>query len=129
MQFHRDSGKDLNLISALGERSLRVGESEVTGSCIVSANTLVSDWRVANIDALDAAALAPILEMRPEIVLLGSGVVLRFPDSSIRQRFAEAGIGLEVMDTAAACRTYNVLVHEGRQVVAALIIDQSASVE
>jgi uncharacterized protein len=63
-----------------------------------------------------------LAELRPEVVILGTGVKLRFPPPSLTRALVEANIGLEVMDTGAACRTYNILMGDGRRVVAALLM-------
>ena len=65
---------------------------------------------------------AALLDLKPELVVFGSGAVFRFPERRIMAAFANARIGFEVMDTPAACRTYNVLMSEGRQIAAALLI-------
>ena len=72
---------------------------------------------------LQAADLEPVLALRPELLLIGSGVRQEFPDQALFRALYESRIGFEIMDTAAACRTYNVLVAEGRDVAAALIVE------
>lgn len=94
-----------------------------TSSLILSNTESVTDWSVAHISELALHHFEPAWRNKPEIVLLGSGRQLVFPDNEIRYRFAIEGIGFETMDTAAACRTYNVLLSEGRDVMALLIID------
>ena len=91
-------------------------------SLVVSGERLVTDWPATSIDALTADHLAAILELGPEIVLLGSGAAFRFAEAALLAPLCQAGIGVEVMDTPAACRTYNILLGEGRNVVAALVI-------
>ena len=81
----------------------------------------VLDWPVRSVDALDPERFAPALAHGAAIVLLGTGARQQFPDLSVLAAAAAAGVGLEVMDTGAACRTYNVLVAEDRPVVLALI--------
>ena len=76
----------------------------------------------ASIETLSADHIAAIVELAPEIVLLGTGPAFRFPDAARLAPLYKAGIGVEVMDTPAACRTYNILLGEGRNVVAALIL-------
>jgi uncharacterized protein len=73
-------------------------------------------------DELTAADLEPVLALQPEVLLLGSGVRQVFPPHELLARLYAARVGFEVMDTGAACRTYNVLVGEGREVAAALLI-------
>jgi uncharacterized protein len=90
------------------------------GSCLLSADRLVDDWPPQRLSELKAEHLLPIDALRPELLLIGSGPTMRFPDAEQLSALVKLGIGHEVMDTAAACRTYNVLVSEGRKVVAAL---------
>jgi uncharacterized protein len=99
-----------------------VNGETMTHSLIVSENELVRDWPPRSWEELTASHLKGVLELGPEVVLLGSGVVLRFPEAAVLAPLVEAGIGVEVMDTGAACRTFNVLVAEGRRVAAALVI-------
>ena len=83
---------------------------------------ILENWPVAHVRALAAADVAGLIALKPELVLLGTGQALRFPHGSVLGALAAAGIGMEVMDTQAACRTYNILTEEGRNVAAALII-------
>jgi len=89
---------------------------------IVSAREIVPDWPATTIDQIDERSMAPILAMGPEIILLGTGDSVEFPDRRLMAGIMARRVGLEVMDTAAACRTFNILVGEDRQVVAALLM-------
>ena len=122
MKFHLDAPGGLNLIRGYGPGQLRVGERTHTSSVILTATTIIEDWRPASVQDLTAADLEPVLGLAPEVVLLGTGPHQQFPDSAILRILYEQRIGVEIMDTSAACRTYNVLVSEGRSVAAALII-------
>ena len=82
---------------------------------------------MSDVRAMAETDVAALIELKPELVLLGTGKILRFPHPSILGAMAAARIGMEVMDTQAACRTYNILSEEGRNVAAALIV-QSGSV-
>ena len=83
---------------------------------------IVRDWPVSDPEALQPDDLEPALATDPDIIILGTGEALRRPVADLMGLMAERGIGVEIMDTPAACRTYNVLLHEGRSVVAALFI-------
>ncbi len=101
------------------------GESEAvlntfTSNLIVNQSTLINDWPVQNIDEITAESISPIIELDPEIVILGVGGKMLLPPVKINLLFQKYNIGLEVMDTAAACRTYNFLLTEGRNVTAVL---------
>ncbi len=89
-------------------------------SCLLSASTLIDDWAPQQLSELSAEHLQSITEMSAELLLIGSGERLCFPSAEQRGALTRLGIGHEVMDTAAACRTFNVLVGEGRRVVALL---------
>jgi len=122
MRLTLDSHPTANLITHLGPDGIRVGERVITRSVILSAREMVTEWPVDDPAALHLELLQPALRMAPEILILGTGQRIRFPDAGLFAALAAQGIGLEVMDTAAACRTYNVLVSEDRPVVAALIL-------
>lgn len=92
-------------------------------SLILSNAESVEDWPVIQANKLELHHFELAWQTRPEIVLFGSGQRMMFPAHAIRQEFAIKGIGFEAMDTSAACRTYNVLMSEGRDVMALLIID------
>ena len=93
----------------------------LTQSFIMTPDVLIQDWPPQSPDQLQQDHMQILLELQPEVVLLGTGTRLIFPALRITADLMEAGIGVEVMDPAAACRTYNILMHEGRQVAAALI--------
>ena len=122
MRLTLDTPAGINLVTHLGPDGVRVGKRMLARSFIVSAADLHEDWGVTEPGAVSLASLAPALALAPEILVLGTGDRIRFPASQLFAALAERGIGLEVMDTAAACRTYNVLVGEQRPVVAALIL-------
>lgn len=122
MKFTLDQPATVHVVRGYAPGLLRIGDREFTRSVIVSAQTLIDDWRPQRAADLTAADLAPALALQPGILLLGSGPRQVFPAPDLLAQLYAAGIGFEVMDTGAACRTYNVLVAEGREVAAALII-------
>jgi uncharacterized protein len=122
MKFTLDRPGTPNVIRGYAPGQLRVGEREFGRSLIVSAGTLIEHWRPQHIGELTAADLEPALALKPQVLLLGSGARQVFPAPELLARLYGARIGFEIMDTGAACRTYNVLVGEGRDVAAALII-------
>jgi uncharacterized protein len=109
-----------NLIRAWETGRVLVGERWISGNLIVSAEHIVGDWPAVDPRALDLDVLAAAIELEPEIILVGTGEVTVLPDLELMAALAERHIGIETMTTPAACRTYNVLVHERRRVVAAL---------
>lgn len=111
-----------NAIRACQPGEIRIGERTYTRSLVVSATALIEDWPPRAVSQIRAAHLDDVLALQPEILLLGTGARLEFPPAQLLQSIQHAGIGVEVMDTAAACRTFNVLLSEDRRVAAALII-------
>lgn len=91
-------------------------------SLVVTPERILENWSVTDAQSLATTDVAGLIALKPELVLLGTGKTLRFPHMSILGALAAAGIGMEVMDTQAACRTYNILTEEGRSVAAALIV-------
>lgn len=102
---------------------VQVNGERLTRSCVVAPDRLIREWSPGSIDDLATEHLAELAALEPEMVLLGVGSHLRFPDRALLRPLETRGIGVEVMDTAAACRTYNLLKGDGRRVVAALLID------
>ena len=98
------------------------GLCQVRQSLILTPLQLITDWEPNQLDELAATHLEMILKLEPELVLLGTGSRQRFPAMDIMLPLQQAQVGIEVMDTAAACRTFNILVAEGRHVVAALLM-------
>ena len=109
-------------IDAYGNGGFRFAEMSHRGSILCLPDGVFA-WDVTSADELDLARLGRLLEVLepPYFVLLGTGAAQVFPELDVRRAFIEAKVGLEPMDTGAACRTYNVLLAEGRPVVAALI--------
>lgn len=121
MKIQLDSAGNLNRIRHYGPGTLTVNQTAYAASVVVLPDRVV-DWPPQRFADLAAAHFELIRALNPEVVLLGTGDRLRFPAATLTRALAEAGIGLEVMDTGAACRTYNVLAGEGRRVAAALLI-------
>src|SRR5450631_4650584 len=122
MRFTEDSTSGINVIRAYGNGELRVNEHAYRGAVILSAATVIADANVHNLDALIAMDVSRTLGLEPELVLLGTGARQIFPAPSFGAQCLRAGIGFEVMDTSAACRTFNVLVGEHRRVAAILLL-------
>ena len=123
MKFNLDTPSAAHVVRAYGPGELRIGDQSFNSSVIVTATALIERWRPRRMEDLAPADLAPVLDLHPEVLLIGSGLRQKFPDRSILAILYEARVGFEIMDTGAACRTYNVLVAEGRSVAAALIIE------
>ena len=109
------------LRSADGELA-RVNELELRRSFVLSPEQLLDDWRPRSIDELQPADMDALLALQPAVVLLGSGARQRFPAPAVLAACLSRGIGIEVMDNAAAARTFNLLAGEGRRVVAGFLL-------
>ena len=111
---------NVNVVNAWKAGAILVGEDWLTGHVIISPETIIRDWDVDSPSSLAAEHLEAAAAMQPEIILVGTGGRLVLPEANLMRIFGARGIGIEIMDTPAACRTYNVLAHEYRRVVAAL---------
>ena len=129
MKIQLESGGGLNVIRAYTAGQVTVNQAVYVRSVVVTPERIVPDWPPMRFEDLDAVHFELVAALQPEIVLLGTGSRLRFPEASRTFALVRAGIGLEVMDTAAACRTYNVLVADGRRVAAALLMIEAAQAE
>lgn len=97
-------------------------EEVLTESFIMTPSQLIRNWPPQTVAEICANHLETVAELGPEVLIIGTGVSLEFPDVRLTYDLMDKGIGVEVMDTAAACRTYNVLMHEGRRVALALVV-------
>ncbi len=107
-----------------GEGYVRVGETDYRENLLVTPERLIGTWATGGFDALSESDFDALAALRPEVAIFGSGAALRFPHPRLTRALADAGIGLEVMDTPAACRTYNILAAEGRRVAAAILVSR-----
>ncbi len=110
------------VIQAYEDNSVQIDNKFYNTSLILSPQKLQSPWRPGSIESLSSEDFQPVLALNPEIVILGTGKKLVFPATEILLSVYQKGLGIEIMDTAAACRTYNILVSENRKVAAALIL-------
>lgn len=108
-------------ISEMTERETSSRFESLTRSFIMTPNQLIRNWPPQHFDELSVEHFKILFELAPEVVLLGTGDKLVFPEMETMAGFMELRIGFEVMTTAAACRTYNILMNEGRQVAAAIL--------
>lgn len=123
MKLHAERIEGTNAIARHGKDGVMVNGTQFTSSVVVPWSGAVTAWNVARFANLNADHFAALALHEPELVLFGSGEKLRFPPASLLRPLIERGIGFETMDTAAACRTYNVLLSEGRNVVAGLLFE------
>jgi uncharacterized protein len=122
MDFSRNEGPAQLIIQRIEAGSITVGGRDYSHSILVTPSGVVA-WPPRCLADIQAEQIAALADYTPEIVLLGTGQRLRFPHPGAQTPLIERGIGVEVMDTAAACRTFNLLLSEDRRVVAALLIE------
>jgi len=122
VKLHLTSSEGQHLFSGHGPGYVAVNRVRYETSIVVTPTSLTT-WGVTAFDALSKADFAAVLALKPEVVIFGTGRAMRFPDPALGRELTAAGIGLEVMDSGAACRTYNILAVEGRRVAAAILID------
>ena len=123
MKLHLDRPGATNFITAFEPTCVQVNQTRHAASLIVLRDRVIEHWPARSLDDLDKAHFEALAMLGAEIVLLGPGSALRFPHPRLTAALMAARIGLEVMDTGAACRTYNILAGEGRNVAAALILE------
>lgn len=127
MKLQADRMEGLNAISRHGAEGVLVNGVEHRRSVIVPWQGKVAPWEVPAFEALAEADFERLAALGPELVIFGSGARIRFPHPRLLKPLMSRRIGIETMDSPAACRTYNVLLAEGRAVVAALLFEAPAS--
>ena len=125
MKLHLSRNSTRNAFTGYGGGYVVVNGLRYASSLVVLPDRILEDWNVPALDSLTREDIAALASLKPELVLLGTGESLRFPDAKLLATLMAEGIGAEVMDTRAACRTYNILAEEGRNVAAALIIPRA----
>lgn len=122
MEFTEITSSEEAFIAGYGEGGFRMGENRFKGSMLITPNGFYP-WSATSKDEISLDSLSPVLdtENSVELLIIGMGQSMAFLDKDIRQAFGKKDIAIEVMDTGAAARTYNVLLQEGRKVSAALI--------
>jgi uncharacterized protein len=122
MKLQADIAEGVNIINAYTSNSVSVNGQVYTHSILVPPSGEMVRWPVDSLAALTEAHFEQLAQLRPELIIFGTGATLRFAHPSLMRPLMAARIGIETMDTAAACRTFNILVGEGRQAWAALLI-------
>jgi len=121
LKLHADTLTALNTVTSYGADFVEINQVRHATHVIVTPDQVLP-WALASFESLDASHFERLRDLRTEVVLLGTGARQRFPHPQLSRALADARIGLEVMDTPAACRTYNILMAESRKVAAALLI-------
>ncbi|SEO53775.1 Mth938-like domain-containing protein [Aquisalimonas asiatica] len=122
MKLTLENTGEANRIRSYDVGSITVNETAVTRTLLLTPDQLQDDWGPDDVGELGNRHMDAIAAMAPELVLIGTGRWQQFPDRELMARTIQAGLGIEVMTTEAACRTYNVLAAEGRQVAAVLFM-------
>ena len=122
MKLHLTTSENLNLITGYGADFIEISRKKYTQNLIVMANQLILDWQAADLASLSTAHFDELIALKPEVVLFGTGEKHQFLHPKVYQNLTAQSIPLECMTTAAACRTYNILMSEDRNVAAVLMV-------
>src|SRR5512143_1524183 len=123
MNLHLERHTGQNTVTAYGEGFVEINKQRFDVSLVLLPDRVAADWGRGGFGALREEDFSRLLDFSPELVLLGTGARQRFPHPSLLRPLIEAHVGFEVMDLQAACRTYNILMAEGRRVAAALLFN------
>ena len=124
MQFTREQISEITVRQVEPGR-IRIGNDVVHNNVLLTAGREIRDWSIEDIEQLGESDLQAILEEAPEMIVVGTGWKSVFPPRELVFALARRGIGFETMDTPAACRTFNILINEGRRAAAALIVNDA----
>jgi uncharacterized protein len=122
LKLHPAAATARNTFTGYGQGFVSINGTRFDKSVVVLPQRVVTDWPATTFDALAAAHFAALAALGADIILLGTGATIRFPRPELVRPLVEARLGLEVMDVQAACRTYNILMAEERNVAAALLL-------
>ncbi len=122
MKFAQDSQDEGYVITAYDNDAVSINGKTFSQSLIVTTTQLDENWDVTGIELLAPNHIDQVLSFKPELIIIGTGNKLIFPAVEVYSAIIKHGIGIDFMDTHAACRTYNILMSEGRDVVAGLIL-------
>ncbi len=126
MELSRDNDGHYLHVNSVQDRHITVAGRKLENSFLLTPRRMVEDWPVADVRVLDASSIGGIIALQPELVVLGTGMCQIFPDAAFMAALLRRGIGIEVMDNAAAARTYDLLANEGRRVMAAFILQENS---
>ena len=122
MKLQSDPHYGANTITGYGDGYVEINKTPYAHAVVLSSDGAISEWSAQSFDDLEAHHFAQLVDLKPELILIGTGKRQRFPKPELLKALISAKIGFEIMDSQAACRTYNILVGEGRQVLLALIV-------
>ncbi|MCB1900653.1 Mth938-like domain-containing protein [Cognatazoarcus halotolerans] len=124
MKLFQDKAADLNMVTGYANDHVMINKVRYDGSLILQPENITVDWAVGGFEALSLDEFAQVAALGVDVVIVGTGARQRFPAAALLQPFISARIGFEIMDLGSACRTYNILAGEGRNVAAALILEK-----
>ena len=122
MELNLERPRDYLFVRRADAHAVVIVDRPFTASIILARDKVIDDWGVADVAAMTPKDAEPILALQPDVVLLGTGARQQFPSQEVLAAFLQRGVGVEVMDNAAAARTWDILASEGRNVVAAFIL-------
>jgi len=120
MKFAEDHNEAIYKVTSYETEGIKINGRLFQVPLVLSPTALIPDWKPTSISSLTAEDLEPFYELEAEVILLGTGDKQKFPNTDVLKRLASTQIGFEIMDTQAACRTFNIIMAEGRNVVAGL---------
>ena len=123
MKLQSDPHSGANTITGYGDGYVEINKAPYAHAVLLSSDGAISEWPIKTFEDLEPNHFAQMVDLKPELILIGTGNRQRFPKPELLKSLIEAKIGFEIMDSQAACRTYNILVGEGRQVLLALIVE------
>lgn len=123
MKLQSDPHSGANTITGYGDGYIEINKIPYSHAVLLSSDGEILEWAIKTFDDLTPADFTQMASLKPELIIIGTGKRQRFPKPELLKTLIEAKIGFEVMDSQAACRTYNILVGEGRQVLLALIVE------
>ena len=123
MKLQSDPHSGANTITGYGDGYVEINQAPYAHAVLLSSDGAISEWPIKTFEDHEAGHFTPMIDLKPELILIGTGKRQRFPKPELLKSLIAAKIGFEIMDSQAACRTYNILVGEGRQVLLALIVE------
>jgi uncharacterized protein len=123
VKLQSDPHSGANTITGYGDGYIEINKIPYSHAVLLSSDGEILEWAVKSFDELSPADFTQMASLKPELIIIGTGKRQRFPKPELLKTLIDAKLGFEVMDSQAACRTYNILVGEGRQVLLALIVE------
>lgn len=123
MKLQSDPHSGTNTITGYGDGYVEINKTPFKHAVLISSDGTISEWPIKTFQALEPSHFEQMVALKPELILIGTGIKQRFPKPELLKSLISAKIGFEIMNSQAACRTYNILVGEGRRVLLALIVE------